>query len=382
MAFTIRTDIADYKDFLDTLRQFTQKAFKAGSVTAGTNTGDGTIYGASASENSVAETWTITCTTGGTNDVAIFSVSGSVSGAQASATAGQPYSVDLVSFCIVSADTDFVSGDSFAFSVASSTAEWVQDSWDTDFDDDGGYQLFQHGIGNSADEIYVGFETKTDDSTYWNIEASALTGYVAGSDLEDQLGYMPEWVCGNDTTFAAYIAFDSYRISYTLIPIEGAHELGGVGWINSYASPSQWSMPNFSGGSHSSASATAGSTGNHYLTGSNLSILWGGSILTTLSVSPKDYGYFSAWHSPLDEKMRLYPATAISEANTMLLGELPSVYWITPYVGGGGLLTALSLIIGEIDDYSGSTKTVCGVTFRNVTYSAAGNISVFDLTGD
>ena len=130
MAWTKRT-VTNHQDFLDTLRQFTQKEFAAGTVTPGTNTGDGDLYNPSASENSVAETWTITCTTAGGNDVAVFSVSGSASGAQVSATAGVPYSIDEVSFIIIAGTVDFAVSDSFSFAVASSTAEWVQDRWGT-----------------------------------------------------------------------------------------------------------------------------------------------------------------------------------------------------------------------------------------------------------
>ena len=381
MAWAKRT-ATDYLDCIDQIRQFTQKTWFAGTVTPGSNTGEGSLFNPSASENSVAETWTITCTTAGGNDTAIFSVSGSVSGVQVSATAGVPYSIDKVSFVIVADGADFAISDSFSFPVTAGTAEWVQDRWDNDYDGAGGYELIQHGIGGGADEIYVGMRSFTDNTSYWNVEQSAFTGFVDGNPFDTQPGYMPEWCCGNGTSFEVWISASSRRINYCLIPVEGSHEMGGVGWLNSYASPSQWAYPAFCGGSRSSSSATIGSSGGNFPTGSNLKILWGTNIRTGVSVSPCDYGYFSYWQSPEDGFQRLYPASPRLDGNKETYGDLDGIFWPTPYVGGGGLFTALAVIVGVIADYTGTAKHAVGVSFRNVSNAAAGNISVMDLTGD
>lgn len=382
MAWTIRT-ATDYKDCLDQLRQFSQKVFKAGVVTVGGgNVGDGEVYSPSASENSVVETWTITCTLAGGNDTAQFSVVGSTSGTKAVATAGVPYSIDEVSFVLVSGSIDFAIGDVFTFDVSAATAEWVQDRWDTDYDGSGGYELIQHGIGGGSDEIYVGFQTKTNNSTYWNFEQSTFTGFVMSNDFGDQPGYMPEWCCANNTVFQVYISFTSRRINYVVIPVEGSHEMGGIGWLNSYASPSQWSYPAFCGGSRSSSTATIGSSGSNFPTSSNLKVLWGSNVRTGITVSPVDYGAFSTWQASDDGFQRLYPAAPRYDSQNETYGELDGIFWTTPYVGGGGLFTALAVIVGTVDSYAGGTKQVCGVSFRNVTNTAAGSISVMDLTGD
>lgn len=65
------------------------------------------------------ETWVITCTTGGGNGVAEFSVVGSVSGAQTAATAGSAYD-DIVAFTIDANGGTFVAGDSWTFT----TGDW------------------------------------------------------------------------------------------------------------------------------------------------------------------------------------------------------------------------------------------------------------------
>jgi hypothetical protein len=115
----------NFIDFITKVKTFATKEMFAGTVTPDVgNTGDGIVYGASGTENSVAETWTLVCTTGGGNGTAVFSVTGSVSGAKAAATAGTPYSIAEVSFTILSGGTDFEVGDEFSFDVAAGDAKY------------------------------------------------------------------------------------------------------------------------------------------------------------------------------------------------------------------------------------------------------------------
>jgi hypothetical protein len=75
-----------------------------------TGTGNGTMERYSAWHNAPLETWTITATSA-TN----FTVTGSISGAQAAATVGTPYSNSIIDFEIVAGGTAFVSGDEFIY---------------------------------------------------------------------------------------------------------------------------------------------------------------------------------------------------------------------------------------------------------------------------
>ena len=84
---------------------------------AGANTGNGTMSSVSLLA-AVAETWTITATSA-TN----FTVTGSVSGAQAAATVGSAYKNTKVVFAIMAGTTPFIAGDSFTFSVALTNPE-------------------------------------------------------------------------------------------------------------------------------------------------------------------------------------------------------------------------------------------------------------------
>ena len=118
--------VSDYGECADAVADFVTRTIHPGSVTADAgNTGNGEVFGLSSDTDSVVEDWTLTCTTAGGNGTAVFSVTGSVSGAQADATAGQPYYNGLCSFTILGGSTDFALTDEFTFSMASSSANWV-----------------------------------------------------------------------------------------------------------------------------------------------------------------------------------------------------------------------------------------------------------------
>lgn len=90
-------------------------AYEAGSVgdvSAGANTGNGTVENHGAKPAAVTETITLTATSP-TN----FNVSGSVSGSMADATVGSRYSNDQIHFKIEVGSVAFQAGDSFTFAV-------------------------------------------------------------------------------------------------------------------------------------------------------------------------------------------------------------------------------------------------------------------------
>lgn len=122
-----RLSVDNMSDAADKLAEFLTRPNRAGAVTPnGGNTGNGTVFGASSAIDSVVEDWTLVCTTGGGNGVGIFSVTGSVSGAQAEATVGVPYFNGVCSFTILGGTVDFTTGtpDDFTFGIVSDTENW------------------------------------------------------------------------------------------------------------------------------------------------------------------------------------------------------------------------------------------------------------------
>ncbi len=92
------------------------------------NTGDGDVSEIDTKPfATVTENWTLTCTLGGADSTATFSVVGSVSGNVGTATSGTEFSnaaVGGIKFTIQAGDADWVIGDKFTFSTAK-TREWL-----------------------------------------------------------------------------------------------------------------------------------------------------------------------------------------------------------------------------------------------------------------
>lgn len=104
MSFQIAT-ATSFADLAQRLVTFlTATGHAHGKTFTGTGTGDLTTYNGTAT--SVAETWTLTATSA-TN----FTVSGSVSGAQAAATVGTPYTTARLAFTITAGGTPYIAGD-------------------------------------------------------------------------------------------------------------------------------------------------------------------------------------------------------------------------------------------------------------------------------
>jgi hypothetical protein len=123
---------SDYRDLLLRLKEVAT-GFPLVTMPVRTGSGDGILHGIHSTEASTpAETWTVTCT----NDLppATFSVTGSVSGAQADATVGTPYTNTHIGFTIAAGSIPFAAGDSFTFNtqvnpLVAATQVWEVKRW-------------------------------------------------------------------------------------------------------------------------------------------------------------------------------------------------------------------------------------------------------------
>lgn len=123
------------KDLMNKVRQFIT-GYGTFPTPGYVGTGDGPISDVASPPPSVAETWTITCNLGGGTGVATFTVSGSVSGAQADATVGEFYdgAGGLIEFLIKDGPVDFIITDVFTVVITEGamvtvSQEWGQDRW-------------------------------------------------------------------------------------------------------------------------------------------------------------------------------------------------------------------------------------------------------------
>lgn len=99
-------------------------AFKT-STPVVTGTGNGVMSAPKANEDAVVETWTLVCTTLGGAGVAVFSCTGSVSGAQTNGvTSDLAYTSDdgAISFLVTAGTTDWAVDDEIVFTVANNVA--------------------------------------------------------------------------------------------------------------------------------------------------------------------------------------------------------------------------------------------------------------------
>lgn len=162
---------------------------------AGSNVGNGTI---SAIETrpfkTVAETWTVTCTTGGADGVAQFSVVGSVSGSVGPATSGTEFATSGaggVRFTLLAGTVNWSIADSFSWTTKKSP-QWAAVNvgkiiwailtgynWDTDTQETWHDQVLELDHTKSDDNIHLDYESFADAIT--NLAAAGnmnLTGYI------------------------------------------------------------------------------------------------------------------------------------------------------------------------------------------------------------
>ena len=221
-----------HKDFINIVRDFATKSFEAGSVIVGTNTGTGLLIAQSATQNSIAETITVTCTSGGVN--AVFFVSGSVTGALPDATVNTPYSESVCSFIITTNDIDFTTGDSFSFAITSTTPRW------TSLYSTYGDTILQGAGYSGADEILCQMRSVDDD---WKLEVAGGTGFDANVLIGESAQGVPVLEDG-----FTYTIFMSPQRIMGIINSSGRYSTFYTGFLNSLATPSQWSYPLLVGG--------------------------------------------------------------------------------------------------------------------------------------
>jgi len=251
-----------HKDLLVAVKGFLCSAKKAWNITAGANTGDGYVSAERAGAAPVDETWTLTATSA-TN----FTVSGSVSGAQAAATVGTPYDNGIVAFTIIAGDIAFVATDSFTFVVVDglgATEAYTTMRYDTDYDGSGGYELILMGPGTAGtDEIYTAIQTVEDGANDWyNWRIAGMTSYTA-TDLE----FIPGLTQGRMARLLLwqnkiqYWCVANGRRFIVVAKVSSVYEASYLGFALPYGLPTQFPYPLIVGGA---ASPTTTASHNRY----------------------------------------------------------------------------------------------------------------------
>lgn len=249
---------ADHYDLLDRVRKFACGFGVIGTISY-SGTGDGTLDALEA-PTSPTETWTITCTDATTPGAEVWSVSGSVSGAQADATTGTDYDNGIVACHITAGATDFAVNDAWTVPVtegALRTAgeEWQVLRWDTST---ANHELILKGLGLSrTEEIYIGIQTyQSVAADYYNWKVAAFDGYVAANDFDHQPGNCPNLgVPSWNQSMPYWLLVNGQRIALAT-KVSTVFESLYLGKFLPYATPNQYPNPIIAAGMLTSASAT------------------------------------------------------------------------------------------------------------------------------
>lgn len=244
----------DYVDLLNRLNTFLTAKGSAFGI-AFTGAGNGALAAYSGGTDSMAETFTVTCTAtaldGGT-----FEVVGSVSGNIGNATVGTPFTSTKLNFTINDGTVDFALSDAFTINTA---PKW------TAMRSVSGSEYIWKGPGNDGTaQIFVGtltYSSATGD--YYNWRLNGFTAFDSGSAFMSQAGAMtpqsPHLALWNNAIPYWFVA--NGRRVIAVAKVSTVFEAAYLGFIEQYPSPNQFSYPLAVGGCMAfSTEPSAGST--------------------------------------------------------------------------------------------------------------------------
>lgn len=164
-------------------------AANSADVTPGSNTGNGTFSAATASNDAITGTYTVTITEAAA-DGGTFEVTDPLNNTLGTGTVGTEFSQGGLTFTIADGATDFEVGDSWTIAVAAGQGEWVA------YDDDG----TDDGRRIAAGVLYAGVDATTKDAKAvahvrdCELHGDCLTGLddAAVADLE-AIGIILRW---------------------------------------------------------------------------------------------------------------------------------------------------------------------------------------------
>ena len=224
-------------------------AGKASLSVSYAGTGNGLINFLDGGVAAPTETWTIAFTT-----ATDFTVSGSVSGAQAGGSTGSLYTTSgdpltsLLSFQIDVGGTAFIATDTFTVlaTVTSVPAadRWVLDRWNPDDLNGLSTAMIWHGLGDGTEAIHTGIRRiETPASQIWNWRMRNYTGFASGRDWNTQPGVSPDlFTAFWDNDMLYWFQVDSRRYTVAAKVSTTFHALY-QGFFLPFGSPTEYPFP-------------------------------------------------------------------------------------------------------------------------------------------
>jgi hypothetical protein len=249
---------AGHQKLFRRFRRYITGSPEPGAITdpGAANTGNGVVKLFDTKPSGVAETWTFTCTTGGAS--AVFSVVGSVSGAQASLTINTNYENSHIAARIEGGSTAFVIGDDFQVTTTASTLsandKWsIQASYDY-FGLNGvngaalgtpNHEIILKGVGLSgSDQIFVGIRVVGGPSdTIHNWEIKGFTGASPTNNFDSQPGASPSvFTAFWDQSMSFWFVVNGRRF-IVVAKVSATYHSLYAGFILPYATPTEYPYP-------------------------------------------------------------------------------------------------------------------------------------------
>jgi hypothetical protein len=243
---------AGYIDLLDRVRRFAG-GFATWTAPGFTGSGPGTMEGIDTYPTSPTETWTITCTDATTPGAEVWSVTGSVSLAQAAATTGVAYDNGIIKFTITG--TGYAVNDQFTLAVtqgalSAANQAWTIHRWINPSDAPAERELIMEGPGLAGqDQVFVGSRTVSDVGGDWyNWRVAGMLGYFAAEPWDTQPGKSTDrGVLLSDGSMPYWIVASGRRVIVVARP-GTVYQLCYLGLILPYALPGQYGLPLLVGG--------------------------------------------------------------------------------------------------------------------------------------
>lgn len=373
--------------YLDLFKKLIEFVSNANIVTAaaadGGNTGDGTCSQPTADADAETEDWTLECTDDSTPGSEVFSVTGSVSGAQDPATVGVAYD-DIVQFLLTAGATPFAVGDVFTFEVTKKLGS--QHVWEVLFNNTSNFtangRVHLKGVGVAGeDEIYVGIQAySTVASSIYNLNLQGAVGFGSGLDFEAQPGALPQGVNGHarlylSTISLSYTFVATPRFIIVHVMVGTVSELGALGLFDPYGPPSAYPYPLMAFGMGHLNVNSASEAGSHTwfarndsiietdLSGASLRLPGGQwararrwSVANQLATTPIFYTEPTAYLRDPSDLVKnpsgnhlLHPLQlrVASLGEDAPIGEVPALYW---FIGDG--VAAGDTITQDADTYA------------------------------
>lgn len=237
------------------------------------NTGTGVVQLFDTKPGSVAQTWTFTATS-----ASAFSVTGSVSGAQAALTVNTNYENTHIAARIETGGVAFVVGDDFQVVTTTSGNTATNDKWviQASYDYFGllgvngaalgtpNQEIILKGIGLAgADQVFVGIRVVGIHSdTIHNWEIKGLTGASGSSTFDLQPGASPSvFTAFWDQSIPFWIVVNGRRFIVVGKVSSTYHSLY-AGFMLPYATPTEYPYPLFIGGEEDAATVFSNTGAN------------------------------------------------------------------------------------------------------------------------